>query len=62
MFHAALLLKMAIQIQTGCSSDFLQNSWSLLQAARYGQTEYEQAAFAMRHRPHPPDQQPSAIG
>src|SRR5262249_16246699 len=48
MLHAALLFTMAIQIQQGCNSDFMRNSWELLAAAHWGASRFEQAAFAVR--------------
>src|SRR5438105_5004827 len=48
MLQAALLFAMTIEAPSSCDSEFVQNSWALLQAARYGQTQYEVAAFAVR--------------
>ena len=47
MLHAALILTLAINGKTPCTSEFLQNSWALLATARYGQLPYEQAAWAV---------------
>ena len=47
MLHAALILALALEAKTPCNNEFLQNSWALLKAARWGQSPYEQAAFAV---------------
>lgn len=48
MLNAVLLFTLAIQDQSRCSSEFFQNAWTLLKDARYGGTEFERAAFAVR--------------
>lgn len=47
MLHAALILALAIDGKTPCHSVFLRDSWALLATARYGQSPYEQAAWAV---------------
>ena len=47
MLHAALILALALDGKTPCNSEFLNESWALLATARYGQSPYEQAAWAV---------------
>jgi hypothetical protein len=43
-------LSAAIRIHNRCNSDFLQSSWALLKDARWGFSQIEHAAFAVRDR------------
>lgn len=50
MIHVALFLLLLTRTHRPdrCNSDFFRASWDLLQRARYGRTEFEQAAFAVQ--------------
>src|SRR5207245_10467595 len=48
MFGAMLLFTLALQIENRCNDGFFQNSWALLREARYGHSQFERAAFAVR--------------
>ena len=47
MFTAALFLLLNLQVHSRCDSDFFQQSWVLLKDAQFGQSQREQAAFAV---------------
>ena len=47
MLHVALFLALMLEPSNRCSDVFFQNSWELLAEARYGESPFEQAAWAV---------------